>query len=221
MRTPQSRFGGLRWAAGAALLIAGLATAADHQPTREAIESDPYPLENCVVMQGLLPKHAYLVEVGGRDIRVCCENCVEDFRREAERYLRVVDERIKEEQGPFYPLETCVVDGVKLDESNRLDVVFRNRLFRVCSDECHKKLAQDGAKYFGLVNRAVIEKQKAGYPFDKCLVSGKPLGTQAVDHVVGNQLVRLADARQIDAFDQNAGEYLAKVRAALRKQPAK
>ena len=133
----------------------------------------------------------------------------------------MVDDRIKEEQGPFYPLDTCVVDGTKLDDSNRLDVVFRNRLFRVCSDECQKKLEQSPAKYFALVNRAVVKKQKAGYPLSACVVSGKPLGPDAVDHVVGNQLVRLADADQIEPFNQNAGEFLAKVREALRKQPAK
>jgi len=69
------------------------------------------------------------------------------------------------------------------------------------------------------VNRAAVEKQKAGYPLTKCVVSGKPLGKDAVDHVVGNQLVRLADADQIEVFNQNPGEFLAKVREALRKKP--
>ena len=158
-----------------------------------------------------------MVDLGEREIRVCCAQCVEDVRRNPEKWTSAVDDRIKETQGEFYPLDTCVVDGTRLDDSNRLDVVFHNRLFRVCGDACRKKLAENPAKCFALLNRVVVEKQKAGYPLATCVVSGKPLGKDAVDYVVGNQLVRLAGADQIEAFNQNPGEFLTKVREALRK----
>lgn len=217
MRIQSSSFSGCGFLAKAVLLIVGMAAAARGEPASEAIESDPYPLENCVVMQGPLPKGAQVIDVGDREIRVCCEDCVGTFRSQANHWLPIVDERIKDQQRDFYPRDTCVVDGTKLDDFNRQDFVFRNRLFRLCSEDCQKKLEQNPAKYFALVNRAVVEKQKARYPLNKCIVSGQPLGKSAVDHVVGNQLVRLADADQIEAFNKSPGEYLAKVRAAAKK----
>jgi len=221
MRIVRPVFSVFRLAAIAALLLVGAAAQADGQLPGDKIESDPYPLENCVVMQGPLSKGAYSVDVGEREIRVCCEECVERVRSNPEHWLQVVDDRIKEEQREVYPLETCVVDGVKLDDGNRLEIVFGNRLFRVCCDDCRKKLEEDPAKYFALVNRAAVAKQKPGYPLTKCVVSGKPLGKHAIDYVVGNQLVRLADAEQIKIFNQNPGEYLAQVREAWRKKPRK
>ena len=65
------------------------------------------------------------------------------------------------------------------------------------------------------MNCAAVAKQKPGYPLTKCVVSGKPLGKHAIDYVVGNQLVRLADAEQIKIFNQNPARDL--VRAGSRR----
>ena len=58
------------------------------------------------------------------------------------------------------------------------------------------------------MNNAVIEKQKATYPLNECLVSGEALGENSIDYVVGNQLIRLANEDQIEKFDEKAGTYL-------------
>jgi YHS domain-containing protein len=171
---------------------------------------DPYPLRNCVILDCPLGDEAEVLYVDGREIRVCCDDCVNQFG-DSEHWMAVVDERIVEQQTPHYPLKKCVVDGKPLDDFNTIDKVFGNRLFRLCSDDCYTALRKHPAKYFRLLNEAVIKKQKRNYPSAKCIVSDKPLGKKAIDHVVANQLIRLADRDQLDKFDENPGRYLEKL----------
>jgi YHS domain-containing protein len=199
---------------------AGALAAGRHEETTDGSEGDPYPLRNCVILDVELDQRSVALAFSGREIRVCCRDCASEFKRNYDRWIGVVDQRITEEQEAFYPLGTCVVDGTKLDDGSRLDFVFRNRLFRVCSRECQEQIERAPAKYFEALNRAVIDKQKPGYPLDKCVVSGKPLGAEAVDHVVANQLVRLAGANQVPRFNKNPAKYLAEVRAAAKQKPA-
>ena len=60
----------------------------------------------------------------------------------------------------------------------------------------------------------MIEQQAKNYPLKTCVVSDKLLDDSAVDHVVANQLVRLAGYEQLTAFDENPGKYLAMIRDA-------
>lgn len=183
---------------------------------------DPYPLTRCVVQESVVDAKSEIFEVKGREIRVCCEQCLGQFNDDPDRWLELVDEQIIKQQTPFYPLETCAVDGKSLKETFPVEVVFRNRLFRLCSDACHAKLKAEPGPPFEALNRAVLKKQKVAYPLTKCLVSGKPLGAKAIDHVVANQLIRLAGPEQLDKFEETPGSYLEKLRA-LRKggKPAK
>jgi YHS domain-containing protein len=221
VRSPLFRYSVAACAAvalGAALAAAAGLAGLKHEETSDGSEGDPYPLAKCVILDVDLSQRSYALDFSGRDIRVCCRDCMNEFKKNYDSWIRVVDERITDEQQASYPLDKCVVDGTKLDESDRIDFVFRNRLFRVCSRECQEKIEREPAKYFDLLNRAVIEKQKAGYPLQTCVVSGKPLGTDAVDHVVANQLVRLAGASQVARFNKNPAQYLAAVREAAKKQ---
>ncbi|HYW79131.1 MAG TPA: hypothetical protein VE890_06110 [Thermoguttaceae bacterium] len=96
-------------------------------------------------------------------------------------------------------------------------MVFRNRLFRVCCDDCWYKIQDEPAKYFAKLNEAVVKAQKPTYPIETCIVSKKPLGNKAVDHICANMLVRLADEDQIKRFNESPGKYLEVLRE-LRKK---
>ncbi len=182
---------------------------------------DPYPLPKCVVLDAPLDDEAEVFDVGDREIRVCCEECLETFEQGRDVWMGVVDERITRQEMPYYPLTTCLVDGKSLEDLGAVDFVLLNRLFRLCSDRCRKTLEQQPAKYFGLLNKAVIKKQKPQYPLATCIVSGQPLGKDAIDHVVGNQLIRLAGLEQLDQFDENPGKYLYELRKLAKKKPDK
>lgn len=178
---------------------------------------DPYPLAKCVVREAPLDETAETVFDAERDLRVCCLGCVGEFEQAYAMWIELVDERILDQQRPVYPLKECVVDGKPLDDFAE-DVVFRNRLFRLCCTDCQEELKRHPAKYFEKLNKAVIARQKAGYPLKTCLVSGQPLGPNAVDYVVANRLIRLADAKQIAKFDETPWKYLAKLAEAAKQR---
>ncbi|MFK5922205.1 MAG: hypothetical protein QM496_08495 [Verrucomicrobiota bacterium] len=168
---------------------------------------DPYPLEICILSGETLEEDYELIEHQGQEIRVCCSDCKSKFT--AESYIRVdeLNALLITEQMPVYPLEKCIVTGKAL-EQNPIDFIFRNRLFRISSEAAKDKIKQQPTKYFDILDAAVIAKQSKNYPLKTCLVSGKTLTDGAIDHVIANQLVRLADFEQLAAFEENPGKYL-------------
>lgn len=204
-----------------AVLAAGFAgDARAEDPWWLSYPADPYPLTKCVVLDAALEEDTEILDFDGREIRVCCEECTVDFRGAFDTWIARVDERIADQQKSWYPMETCLVDGESLEERGAIEFVFFNRLFLLCSDACCDAVRKEPEKYFGLLNKAVIEKQSAGYPIEESVVSGKPLGEGAIDYVVGNQLVRLAGEEEIDGFDEKAATYLARLRRLTKKKRA-
>lgn len=183
------------------------------QETADSDIGDPYSLEICVLSGEPLDDGPEIFTHEGQEIRVCCSDCKSKFSEES--YLRVdeINVALKKEQLPFYPLDKCIVTGKELG-SDAVDFVFRNRLFRLSSSTAVEELKKAPAKYFAALDAAVVEKQKDSYPLKTCVVSDKPLGDDAIDHVVANQLVRLAGFDQLTAFNENPGKYLAKIREA-------
>jgi hypothetical protein len=179
---------------------------------------DPYPLAHCAIVPDvLLDENAEIVTVEERELRVCCSDCADQLAANSFGATSQVDERITKQQLPLYPLTTCIVDDKPLFGLGTVNYVFRNRLFRVCSGKCQVKLEQEPAKFFGKLDYAVIEKQKPDYPLTTCIVSGKPLAADSLDHVVANQLVRLSSFDQLEQFGRTPGGYLLKLRQAAKK----
>lgn len=207
-------------AIAALVVLAPLLTVLAKQES-SVVDADPFPLTRCVISDSVLDRKAEVFDDDGREIRVCCEKCVDEFNEERDSRVVEIDEKIVEQQGEYYPLDKCVVDAKPGEGFGLLDVVFRNRLFRVCRKECQKKLEKTPEKYFIRLDRAVIEEQKPDYPLTTCVVSGKMLGKEAIDHVVANQLVRLKDSDQLERFDQTPGKYLEELRKAARKKADK
>lgn len=204
-------------AAGAVLAIISFLAHANSNDLDDASAGDPYPLPNCVIRDEPLEKRCQAIDFMGRDIRVCCNECVDQFKKEHHTWIRELDDRLTRQQRDFYPLDTCAVDGQPLVTGLVLELVFRNRLFRLCSLECQRKLEQEPARSFARLNAAVVTKQKPACLLDACIVTGEPLGKAAVDYVIANQLVRLARAEVAEQFKRTPGKYLAKLRE-LAKQ---
>jgi hypothetical protein len=174
---------------------------------------DVYPLETCILSGEILEDDPEIFDLEGQEIRVCCDDCKTKFTEES--YIRVdeLNALIKEKQLPFYPLKKCLVTGKNLG-TDAVNFVFRNRLFRLSSDEAKAKIKSAPGKYFGDLDQAVIEKQLSNYPLKVCVVSGEKLADESIDHVIANQLVRLAAFDQLSEFNENPGKYLAKIQEA-------
>ncbi|MBM3288751.1 MAG: hypothetical protein FJY92_01230 [Candidatus Hydrogenedentes bacterium] len=116
--------------------------------------------------------------------------------------------------GDPYPLDKCPLSGKALTDE-AVVAVKDGREFKFCCNGCKGKLDSDTASVIGKADAAIIEKQKASYPLDTCIMSGEKLGDKAVDAVINNRLVRVCCADCVDSFKKDVAGNLKKLDAAV------
>lgn len=178
----------------------------------EDFEGDAYTLDTCLTSNETFDstsEEIWQLVHEGRDLRFCCEGCVEMFKNQsnAARYFLRLDARMKKHQKPYYPLDTCVVSGEELGENSE-DIIVGNRLVRLGSESCRSAFDAEPSKYLAKLDEAIIAKQSANYPFTKCVVSGKELSDNSVNFIVGNRLFKLAEDECIGLFEENPSHYI-------------
>jgi hypothetical protein len=54
----------------------------------------PYPLATCVVSNEKLGEMGkpFVFEQDGREIKLCCKDCLKDFKKDTAKYLKKLDE---------------------------------------------------------------------------------------------------------------------------------
>ncbi|OHB76954.1 MAG: hypothetical protein A2Z34_06825 [Planctomycetes bacterium RBG_16_59_8] len=126
-----------------------------HKPSAAA-----YPLDVCPVTDEKLGAmgDAVVITHEGREVRLCCRSCVGKFNKNADTYLKKMDELIIEKLGPTYPLTTCLVSGEKLESP--IDFVYKNRLVRFCCKDCQKKFLASPDEYLNKLDEAKPEEKK-------------------------------------------------------------
>lgn len=194
------------FAAVAGVLLAGLAGAAD-------FEGKPYPLDTCPVSGEALGAMGEPVQVvvEGRDVKLCCAGCQKRLEADSAKYLTQIDEAIIAQQKDSYPLKTCVVSGQELGSmGDPISKVYGNQLVQFCCAGCVKKVDADPAAYLSKIDEAIVEQQKADYPFDTCVVSGEELGSHGdiVEVTAGGQLVRLCCKGCVKKFNAHPSKFL-------------
>lgn len=181
------------------------------------VSKAPYTLPTCVVSGKALGSmgDAIVYEHKGREIRFCCKGCITMFKKDPKKYLQITDAAIVKAQMPHYPGNTCVVSKEPLSEdgSKPVDMVYQNRLIRLCCKMCKKDFLKSPDKFLTKLDKAVVEQQRAKYPLEKCVVSNEKLGSMGkpVDLVVGNRLLRLCCGGCKKAVLSNPQKYLAKL----------
>lgn len=188
----------------------------DHAKTAGSI----YTLDTCPVTGKKLTADAVAYNYKGRELRFFCKECPAKFEKDPETYLKKVDEKIIEQQLPLYPLDTCVVSKEKLggEMGAPVNYVYDNRLVRFCCKSCIADFQKKPEESLSKLDQAVIEKQKANYPLETCLVSGEKLGSMGapVDFVFGNRLVRFCCKGCMKDFSKEPSKYTAKLDAAAK-----
>jgi YHS domain-containing protein len=126
-------------------------------PADSGVVSAPYTLTTCPVsgeeLGSMGEPVVYLHE--GREIQFCCEACVEPFEENPGRYLAAVDAAMIEQQKPNYPLQTCVVTGMKLGSMGEPYAhIYRNHLVMFCCDGCIPAFQKDPAAYLQKIEQA-------------------------------------------------------------------
>jgi YHS domain-containing protein len=52
----------------------------------------PYPLTTCLVMGDALDDTAYSFVYEGREIKFCCDSCMDDFEKDTPKYVKIWDD---------------------------------------------------------------------------------------------------------------------------------
>jgi YHS domain-containing protein len=52
----------------------------------------PYPLATCMVMGDALDDTAYSFVYEGREIKFCCDSCMDDFEKDPAKYVKIWDD---------------------------------------------------------------------------------------------------------------------------------
>jgi hypothetical protein len=57
-------------------------------------KAKPYPLEKCVVSDEKLGEMGkpYVFKHEGREVRLCCKDCLKDFKKDPAKYMKKLDE---------------------------------------------------------------------------------------------------------------------------------
>jgi hypothetical protein len=159
----------------------------------------PYLLDTCPITGKPLDSMGGVVieVIDGREVRFCCAGCPPQFKADKEAKFKEIDAKMIAQQLPYYPLDTCVVSGDKLDsKGSAVDFIYGNRLFRTCCNDCKDEFLADPAKFVPELDEAIIKAQKKSYHLDYCVIGRGPLdGMGGPDHmIVGNRLVELCCA---------------------------
>ena len=184
---------------------------------------DTYPLGTCLVSGEKIGTmgEAIIYNHQGRELRFCCEGCIPKFKKSSSEYLAKLDAIIIAEQLPFYPLDTCLISHEKLGSMGEaINYVYNNRLIRFCCKGCIRDFLKEPAKYLAELNKAVVLKQKAKYPLDRCLVSRGKLGEmgEPFEFVYGNRLIRFCCKDCLPKFQKQPALYLSYLKKAYDRK---
>lgn len=86
--------------AGGALAFVGCESDAHHDHSSHAhgtAAAKPYPLKTCIVTDEKLGDHGkpYTFIHEGQEIQLCCDGCLEDFKKEPAKYTKKIAEAQK------------------------------------------------------------------------------------------------------------------------------
>jgi YHS domain-containing protein len=182
-----------------------------------AAAGDPYTLSSDPVTGQALGNTPVIIQHEGRELRFANKANADKFGQDPKTYLAKADEAMVKDQLPRYPLDTCPVSGDKLggDMGQPVNIIYNNRLVRLCCADCQKELTAKPAEFIKKLDAAVVAKQKAGYKLQTCPVSGEKLGGmgEPVDYVIANRLVRLCCSECIGKIQKDPMIYLQRVDA--------
>lgn len=191
-----------------------LATATPAPEAREIVLARAYLLPTCPLSgKGIDDMgKAATKRIGDRDVMVCCPPCFKRVEGDRAKYDAKIDEQIIKRQRPTYPLDTCIMSGRPLGE-DRVDLVWGNRLVRLCCGRCVIAFKDQPAKHLKALDAALIT---AVPPTEgaTCVVSGRPLGDSPKVTVIGNRVIRTCCGNCLKKIEANPRGWVAKADSA-------
>ncbi len=131
--------------------VAGMAAEVKTEATSTATK--PYPLTKCIVsgdkLGGDMGK-PYVFVQEGREIKLCCESCLGDFKKSTAAFLKKIDAAAAAAAKAHpYLLTKCLVSGEKLsgDMGKPFVFVYEDREIKLCCESCLKDFSKTPDKY--------------------------------------------------------------------------
>lgn len=194
-------------------------TEREREASDDEVKGDPYPLTTCAVSGQPLGSMGdpIIMEIEGREIRLCCAACKPKLQNDTAAVLKKVDEKIIEDQSPFYPLAKCLVTNKPLFDGEKfigVNVIFKNRLVRVKDEAAAERLRANPRRLLEELDKAVIRAQKDRYPLETCAVlENSKLGSMGdpVQRIVANRLVQFCCAGCLPKFEKDPMAYLGRI----------
>ncbi len=82
------------------VLLTGLAAGTLSLRAADKEKPKPYPLDKCVVSDEKLGEHGkpYVFTHEGQEIKMCCKDCLKDFKKEPAKYMKKIEEAQKKKK---------------------------------------------------------------------------------------------------------------------------
>ena len=181
-----------------------IAYVVEQKATKQAAEESlavttPYLLDTCPITGNKLGSMGEppVEIIDGREVRFCCAGCIPKFKADKVTKFKEIDAKMIAQQLPYYPIDTCVVSGEKLDSKDAVvNFIYGNRLFRTCCNDCKDEFLANPAEFVPELDEAIIKSQKKSYPITYCVIGRGELGGMGGpdNMIVGNRLVQLCCA---------------------------
>lgn len=126
-----------------------------------------YPLEKCPISGEKLGDKAVDMVQGTRLVRVCCNDCVAEVKKNPDAVMKKLNDGYIAAQKASYPLSTCVVTGEEIGKDpgmEPVDFLYGTRYFRLCCAGCKKAVTKDPEGMWAKVEaaRAAKKAEKKG-----------------------------------------------------------
>lgn len=124
----------------------------------------------------------------------------------------IQDDAALQRIGDAYYLAGCAACGGALGaRGETIDIVLHRRDLRFCCSDCRDAFLRRPEQSLARLDEVMLRDQMPFYPPIGSLVSGRPLGPDAIDFIIGNRLVRVADDEERRRIMQSPERYISRL----------
>jgi YHS domain-containing protein len=192
-------------------------------PPAAELPASGYLLSTCPVTGKKLGSMGdpVVVEIEGREVRLCCMPCKAKFQADTAKYFKIMDTELANMQRKIYPMTTCLISDEELGD-DATEVLVQGRLVRVCCNGCARKVKKAPEQYIAQLDAAVVAAQLPIYPMTTCPIGKGSLDGMGgpVNMVVGGRLIQICCEGCREGVMRNPAKIIAELDAAAGS-PAK
>ena len=126
--------------------------------SKKAEKTEEIKQASCPVMGGEVSKDFY-ADYNGKRVYFCCDHCVEEFKKNPEKYMQQMKEKGVELEDAPAAQENCPVSGKPINKEVYSDIDGKRVYF--CCDMCKSTFEKEPEKYLNKMREKGVELEKA------------------------------------------------------------